>query len=53
MKEIHCKKCNRLLFVIRENGKVEDIILKCSKCGHYNLIKEVKYSPKYETREIA
>lgn len=32
MKEIRCKKCNRLLF----KGWVLRVDVKCSKCGYIN-----------------
>jgi phage FluMu protein Com len=34
MTEVRCKKCNRLLF----KGKVDDIEIKCPKCGTINRI---------------
>jgi len=46
LKEIRCKKCKALLL----KGEVKEIQIKCRKCGHIQLIKEVHYKPGYETR---
>lgn len=40
MREIRCKKCNRLLM----KGKVVTAEIKCPKCGYMNVYQE-KYKP--------
>jgi len=36
MKEIRCKKCNRLLM----KGEIKKISIKCPKCGYVNWLDE-------------
>lgn len=50
MEEIRCKRCKRLLCKLKPGGEIRETAMKCPKCGHFNLLREVKYSPNYESR---
>ena len=38
MTKIQCVKCKGRLFDLGEGGKVEDIVIRCGKCGYDNKI---------------
>ena len=33
------KKCNSRLFDNYNNGKIDNVVIKCQKCGNFNVIK--------------